>query len=113
MMKNSRKPKYFLVLTSCKDGCCTSQYSREAKIKSIQTLNTEKDLSIQLMKIFESWLDISDEDVIENFEGKFDQLFHGYKNGGEFRQSSQCGCFEKVIIRKISDLPSFDEIKIN
>ena len=42
MKKSEREnSNYIIILTSCLDGCCTSQYSREASIESIKIVRIE------------------------------------------------------------------------
>jgi hypothetical protein len=115
-MKKSEgeKTKYLIMLTSCLDGCCTSQYSKEAFIEFMKIVDF-KELKEELIKVFLNWEgdEIKEEESENIFENKYKNKIHIVVNTGVLRQDTSCGCFETIIVKKISELPCTDRVSIN
>ncbi len=114
-MKKSRwvAPKYLIILTSCLDGCCTSQYSKESFIEEINIVDKIQ-LKKELVKILKSWERSEDEQESEDIlEKKYEAKITIGINTGIIREDTSCGCFQSILIKKTSELPSTDRISIN
>lgn len=112
-MNMSEENKFILILTTCSDGCCTSQYQKEASVDCIKILN-KKDLKKELLSIIKEWDRRYDDETSEDeLEKKCKEKIVGCLEGGVFREPTTCGCFQTIIVKKFSDLPSSDKISIN
>ncbi len=112
-MKKSKIEKYLVILTSCSDGCCTSQYRKETSIDYIKLLN-KTNLKKELNNVFKIWEKNYNEEESANESNKiYEDKIKDCLSEGFMRQSSTCGCFQTIIIKKSTELPSYDKISIN
>ncbi len=63
-MKESKGEEYLIILASCLDGCCTSQYQKEASIKRINLVDKTR-LKEEIYTILKDWDRKYDEEEAE------------------------------------------------